>query len=184
MANQPIQLPNIDLPGAEYFSLAPNSTVALGGRRRFMFQGAVTAAPANTNNIVENVSQVLETNFTPTSGIFLHAFYAIAAQNLGPGLTINNVFVGLSLRTTPNPDYPLGSPTLTSPELSINTVVLSDRDRLIASKDILVVPNLGIPVGNTLTLAGQISVNNPTAGALNFNLALGIIYTRLDGLTE
>ena len=63
--------------------------------------------------------------------------------------------------------------------------VLSDRDLLVSAKDIAIA---GIALGQTITqtlqLQTQLTVNNTTAGAITFNARTGIIYTRLDGITE
>lgn len=184
MPNQPTQLPNIDLPGAEYLSLAPNATLALGGRRRVFNRVAPVSVPATTAiNITNNV--VLENPITPTSGIFLHYFF-LAFLGLGPGigLQLNSSQAGLSFEVTGfSCDYPLGNPVLTQPTPDISVITLTDRDRLIACKDII---NVGTGPENRsiLQLATIMAVNNPTSGAINATSAAVIIYTRLDGLTE
>lgn len=185
MPNVPAQFPNIDLPGAEFFSLAPNASVALQGRRRFSVFPTATSVPASGQALLSS-TLTLEQGFTGTSGIYLHAFWLTIGPSAA-GLVVQNTFAGLTLRSGALfPDYILGNPTLTNPTINISTSVLSDRDRLITAKDILApgAANGNPGLGTTLSLLGQIAVNNPTAGAITASANITIIYTRLDGLTE
>jgi hypothetical protein len=176
------QYPNFLFPGSEYFSLAPNATIGLGGRRRVAGNTPTVIAPASTNavNIGPTTIQ-LETNFTLTSGIYLHYFF-LAFQPNATGVTINAVTAGLSLSAAPfYADYVLGNPIVLQPIANIGMPLSTDRDRLISAKD-LVTPTVGVTTNLSLVVA--VSVNNTTTGAISIFLPFKIIYTRLDGLTE
>lgn len=186
MANQPIQYPNVDLPGAEYFSLAPNRTIALQGRRRFAFDSGFVTAAAATDSTNAFANQLLETSFTPTSAVYVHHFWANIAPTTA-GLTVINVFCGLSLVSAGNgfPEFILGSPTLTNPTIQIGTALLTDRDRFVTQKDIAIVAQAaGVPNTSSLFLAAQLNVDNPSDAPVQFKIYGVIVYTRLDGVVE
>lgn len=179
MANQPQQLPNIDLPGAEYFALAPNRTIDLSGRRRFVATSTpLQNVPAGGGAFGQFISQI-ETTFNDTSGIYIHAFWAAIAANAA-GIQLTNATTGLSRGTSPGTlDYVIGVPIITTLTFNIGGAILTDRDRLVAARDIL-----GGSGSTPLSLITQIFINNPTAGVIGFNITQRIIYTRLEGLTE
>lgn len=231
MPNTPAQFPNIDLPGAEYLSLAPNGTIAIQGRRRkqfpvatvtFLFQNSGGQLPSPNPPLVGTIfpvvtnkpssdllgatagtvmtlrggtyitvnlappyqfdlqvtqqstsalasgdrfvyvsgplvpgapSMLLESNFLPSSGIYIHFFWLTGADLTG-------ALAGLSLANPPLiGDYLLGSP-----------FAPTDRDRLVIGKDIF-----SQPASSDLSLAAVA----PAGAAI-----ARIIYTRLDGFLE
>lgn len=179
----PLQVPGYDLPGAEYLSLAPNRTIALQGRRRRLLQSPLTSAPASSLTTV-NTTVVLESPFTPTSGVFVH-FFHFDFIPAAPGLSLSNAQAGLSMQTIPfTGDYPLGNPVISTLVFNISSTVLTDRDRFVCEKDILAANFPPGATGNQLSLATAMTINNTTAGAIQFATSATIIYTRLDGITE
>lgn len=59
MPNVPNQFPNIDLPGAEYSSFAPNATIAIQGRRRkqFILASGPSLPPIPVNGLANPSSE-------------------------------------------------------------------------------------------------------------------------------
>lgn len=186
MPNVPIQQPNVDLPGAEYFSLAPNRTLALQGRRRFNVINLTSAGPDGT--ALAEATQLLEQNFILTSGIYLHDMWVLVnPQDSSGEMQVTGFSVGLGLSTTApvgfDIAYRLGVPYLTLVSVTVPTTGLSDRDKLIAKRDII--PFEAFSDNNVLTFSFQVNFqNNDPATPHSVQVQAGIIYTRLDGILE
>lgn len=184
MPVQGAQQPGFWLPGAEYFSLAPNTSIALQGRRRFHTSLATpVTVPPVSDSVNMNLFQVLETNFLRTSGIYIHKFWLTIQPNL-PGLVVNNAFAGLSMAAGPFPAYALGQPVIVNPTINIGTVLLTERDDFVCRRDIIEAGNPSPPQTTTLQLVATVNVDNPGDAAVGLNGDMYIIYTRLDGLQE
>lgn len=184
MPIQAPQQPGFWLPGAEYFSLSPNTNIALQGRRRKHASLATPQTiPASTDSVAFTQTMQLETGFTQTSGIYIHKFW-MTIQPSASGLVLVNMFAGLSLGASPFPAYALGQPVITAPTINIGTVLLTERDDFVCAKDIIEAGNPSPPPTSTLSLFTQMSVNNPGATPVPLNSDIYIIYTRLDGILE
>lgn len=182
MANTPAQLPNIDLPGAEYFSLAPNRTVALSGRNRRRFASASTTVPASANGFELDLVGQIESPFVDTQGIYVHKFDCFAAPASG-GLVLESSLGGLNRRSTSTnfADYPLGYLAITTPNLFIGTVILTDREILVTGRDISFQTGLQT---NVLNVSFTLIVNNTLSSPVNLVTVIQIVYTKLDGFVE
>jgi hypothetical protein len=190
LPNTPAQFPNIDLPGAEYLSLAPSATVAIQGRRRFASMSNVVGGMTGFPIVgTVEIKQPLETNFTDSAGIYVHHFQLILGG--GPGdTTFSGANAGLTRQNTAAPfnanmvaDYQLGNAIF--PMVNVNNLgmltLTTDRDKFIAAKDIMPLSN-GVATQN-LSLYAAASVVVPTSVAFVL-LYTTIIYSRLDGITE
>lgn len=181
MPNVPAQFPNIDLPGAEFFSLAPNATVALQGRRRF--QGSVTVAvPAASAAQALIPTQTLETGFPAGAGIYLHDFWVqVFPQDISQELQVNSSFAVLTTSANLN-GYPLGLPLLTQLTPAGGQVALREQQKLFAARDINA---FSFPPSLTLSLSVTFFFKNLDAtNPHSISIVSGIVYTRLDGLQE
>lgn len=185
MANQPIQLPNIDLPGAEFFSLSPNRTVALQGRKRFVQSSGNVTIPAGGQQIVA-VTAVIETGFVNGSGIYLHDFWMQYFPVDGTQeLNIGSISCGLTLSTTAGDfAYALGSPLLTQLAPAGSITAITDRDKLITQRDLALIGQFTPLTTNlTLTVAAGIANKDPT-NPHTLSIRPTMIWTRLDGVLE
>lgn len=183
MPNQTIQYPNIDLPGVEFFGLAPNRTIALQGRRRILSPVFSQAIPGDSQgNLL--ISTILETGFNTTSGIYVHRYFLNYFPPSGiAGITLTAANSGLALRAN-FADFILGQPlALYSATPGLGVPLILDRDVLATSRDINLDSPAIPPTGN-LFLNASINVNNTNATAETIQALFSIIYTRLDGFTE
>jgi hypothetical protein len=184
----PPQTPQFQLPGAEYFSLAPNRTIALGGRRRQIAFTPSTPIPADS--ILQlNTSVLLETGFTQTAGIYLHDTWLLALPGDSSGENqILSTTMGLSLNANPaTAAYQLGIPILTQITPGGGTIALRDQEKLITQRDISLAQTLigpFVPAGSLFFTFDAFIKNNDLVSPHNFQLTAVIIYTRLDGFVE
>lgn len=181
MANATIQYPNIDLPGAEFFSLAPNRTIAIQGRRSRRLNSVVAAIPPESFAF-PSVDIVMENNFTNTSGVYVHFAALIFFGDSNGALQIQGFGTALSLQAGDFTGYPLGVPTLTTLEPIIGMAIMIDRDRLVTAQDL----SFGGVYTNTgkLHFNSQAAIFNPQPAAgltLNTVTTLEIVWSRLDG---
>lgn len=183
MPNQTIQYPNIDLPGAEYLSLAPNRTVAIQGRRRKVIGSTVTAIPSDGFGTITATAQI-ESGMTLTSGIYLHLMFGsyIPADNSGE-LQIGGLQAGFGANPAVLGDIGIrvGYPTTTVLSPIGVSGLLTQQDILVPYREVLFASgdtNTGL-LSATLQLTMQ---NNDPSLPHSASVAMWIFYTRLDGL--
>lgn len=192
MGNGTPQIPRIELPGAEYFALAPGRTVAIQGRRRGkpnmtaqmagQVGGVVSFAASATG---QNFGQIgIESNFPPTSGIYIHYLAMIwSPQDAAGMLTVAQASVGFGIGT-PAPGFVMfavGIPSQTNGSPIGTQNVIVERDVLLTGLDI----TGGARTPGDLYLQCAISSHNNDAGAAH-TLAVYVqyIYSRADGFVE
>lgn len=176
----PITSGGVTLPGAEYFALAPNRSIALGPR---LFAQNATAptisVPASTIGGA-NQSGLLEPLWTPSSGVFIVRAYGlfvpadtsgelqIIAARMGVGIAPLNILIDLGLPTS----------TLASP--ANPQIVIFDRDALVVAQDM---PALAS--GGQLSIILQIQVKNlDTTNPHSFQFGFTCIWHRVNGFVQ
>jgi len=180
------QTPRYLFPGSEYFSLAPDRSIALGGRRRFQVLNTTAAGAGGT--ALASATAVLESVFPLTAAIYLHDFWVVVnPQDTSGQMQVTGFSTGLGLASGApvgnDVAYRLGAPYLTLLSVTVPTTGLSDRDKLICHRDLS--PFEAFGDANQLTLSFQVNFkNNDGAAAHTVQVQAGIIYTRLDGILE
>lgn len=185
MPSQP-QQPGFWLPGAEYFNLAPNATIAIQGRRRLTTESALTTIPADSLATPVTITILCETGFPPGSGIYLHDANVVVSP-ADAGLTLQIVALQMGLRVSnAGFGYFLGEPLLSLQSISLpGAIALSDRDKLITQRDIQAFDTAQIQPSLPLTFVSQITFkNNDTTNSHQVQISGRIVYDRLDGLQE
>lgn len=184
----PPQQPFFQLPGAEYFSLAPNRTIALQGRRRKFITIPQTAIPSGA---IAEFQQVLalESAFVNGAGIYLHdAWMMFLPGDTAAEMQIKSSSFGLSL-TNVNPvgPYQLGIPDATQETPGGGVIAMRDQEKLISQRDVAIMQEglLGVAVTTNLYFTVVAFVENlDTLAPHSMQVFASIIYTRLDGLLE
>lgn len=191
MPNTPAQFPNFDLPGAEWFALAPNANIAIQGRRRvemYLPPPYYTAVPAG-GTALSTVTTRLETGFTQSAGIYIHYAYfnLIPGDNAGR-LQVLHAQMGLNIsEQQPYIDIPIGQPLITGAMLGTDTNVgqlaSSAQQMLFTSRDFL---GGWTPLAPSQVLNFIVSASFKNTDTVTHNVApfAQIIYSRLDGFTE
>lgn len=171
--------PGVYLPGAEYFSLAPNRSIALGPRLGQGAQSAVSSVAASINGQA-NVSLQVSSNWGFGDALYIVRVYVLFVPSDSFGqLQINQVRLGLGQPNT-GIFIELGIPTATLSAPLNPMVVCYDRDALVTQLDF---PTF--PVNTPLFLDAQISVhNNDAAGAHSFLTQVNIVYHAVKGFVQ
>jgi len=186
MPNTPIQVPNVDLPGAEYFALAPQRSVALGGRRRRTQTLQGVFAASTTGNTFGQLK--IEDPFPLTAGIYIHYLsLAWSPQDNSGQVSIGQASTGFGMAApggTP-PTFvglPIGIPTQTNVNPIATQNILTDRDILLNGADIMLAAS---SAPGSLWWQLALGGHNSDAGGPHTVILVGfLIYTRLDGFLE
>jgi hypothetical protein len=180
----PPQYPRINLPGAEYFALAPNRSVALGGRRGAYIQTPNLTVPGTgATTGANNVQKIIETPFPANSAIYIHDLWVLwaPADNSGK-LQVAGLQVGFGVNNA-NPNdivYRVASPSSTTTAPAGNTLIATERDKLIHKQELV---QLEGGDANQLVFGVQITATNiDTVGPHTVAVGAFVLYTRLDGL--
>ena len=192
--NVPIQTANIQLPGAEFFSLAPNRVVAIGGRRRFTTNTSVISVPAssaafNINEASAGVGNlIMESPFPQSAGIYIHKADLLMIP-IDFSLQLQIVSCGFGFRTnssTTTSYFPIGNALLNfaTPSNS-QQIAATDRELLVTERDIELYSTPPLVSPGVLQAAFLVTVaNKDGAAAHSVQVAARYIYTRLDGFVE
>jgi hypothetical protein len=162
MANEPLQLPNIELPGLEFFPLAPGRTVSIDRR--------VVATGSQTINILPNTSAqfffldvLLDSQWGHSRAFYLHDAWLLfnVADSAGQ-VTVLGARMYLWDASAAVP-YDIGFPSATTGLTPRgNAVVLSRATpALITREDLRTLNANAAPVGAlTLKLHAEVTANN------------------------
>lgn len=177
------QQPGFYLPGAEYLSLAPNTSIALQGRRRRSFTSALVNVPAD-NAGVSSINQTIENPFIAGNGIYLHdVWLQFNPADASGELQILGSTLSVTLDTADPFGYTLGTPTSTLVSPASVTVLQRDQDKFITQRDL--VPMVANPGSRTLQIAGNLAVtNNDPSVPHGFTITCSIVYALLNGIQE
>lgn len=184
MPNQSIQFPNIDLPQAEYFSLSPNRTIAIQGRRRAFPNQTLAIAASATTTIT--ASAQIESGFPVGAGIYIHSADGVLAPlDASAQLAILSIRMGLSITGLNNIGYDMGSSQAAiSSTVASTQIVIAERDKLVTTRDMQAFeggPGAGLPLFATIAVTLK---NNDATNPHSANIGIKIVYTRLDGIVE
>lgn len=191
MPNQPLQLPNIDLPGAEYIALAPNRTLALQGRRRGQFNTGTTAVAGASLGQINGLIRV-EDNFPQGAGIYIHHMSLQLQPSDNAGfLQIKSAQLGIGINPSAGVnDFALsvGVPLATLLSPTSGQIVITVPEMLILQRDMSTATG-GTPMdtpGTVLNFSTNIWLQNTDIAANPHSAfaAIRFIYTRIDGATE
>lgn len=175
-AGPPVMSPGVALPGAEYFALAPNRSIALGQRRSV---GAIanTVSVGASINGQNNVSVNVSSSWGYGDGIYIVRVYMLFVPGDSSGqLVINQARLVLGQPGMAS-FLELGIPTATLTAPLNPMVVCYDRDALVVQPDM---PTF--PVNTPLYVDGQISVhNNDGAAAHSFQVQVNCIFHEVKG---
>lgn len=179
------QQPGFFLPGAEYFSLSPNTNIALQGRRRHLFVIPSTGIGAGLTQVL-STSFILEAApFVLSSGIYIHKFaLVLVPADQSSELQVVGTFAGISFSGTVGAGVPLGIPVLTQTTPAGSTTGLVEQELLLTGQDILAATPASSP-GGQLFLNVAVGFKNLDATNPHFmQISSYIVFTRLDGLIE
>lgn len=187
MPNASLQLPNIDLPGAEFLALAPNRTLDIIGRRRAFQAVGNTSVPAGTTGHLL-AGMIIENPFPPNAAIYVADVYMIYFPDASGTMQVNQTQTGFvfnaTIPTAPA-TYPLGIPVLTQLSPVGAQVALRDRDQLISFKDIGAWNNAFPTTPQPLQWNIEMFVKNTDAtNPHTVNLAGVIVYHLLYGVSD
>jgi len=186
MPNVPQQVPNIDLPGAEYFALAPNRTIAMGGRRRRQqtLQGIFPAS--TTGNTFGQIA--IENPFPLTAGIYIHYLSVIwSPADTSGSVSIGQSSVGFTIAapgaTPPSfVGFNVTIPTQTNAAPLGTQNIALERDLLLNGADLQLAASAAPGVlWWQMALAGH---NGDAANPHTINMLSFLVYSRLDGFLE
>lgn len=181
----PNQVPYVDLPGAEYFSLAPNRNVAIGPRLvvSVATPGAGITVPANGQGEAD-LDLLLSPQFQRSSGIYFVRAQAIFGPSDGAAkLTLTAIRLGLGPPPLNNVQLDIGIPyaTLTAPTGTV--LVIQETNALVTGIDFG--PGSTLANSDSLHLYARVVVNNTDAGAAHtFNLRTTAVFHQLEGFVQ
>lgn len=180
MGAGPQQLPRTDLPGAEYFALAPNRSVALGPRLQGSVSSGNVSVPA-TSVLGPQISILVDPNWTYGSALYLVRAYAtfnavdnalelqIVSARMGLGQTPGGIFLDMGLPTA----------TLTTPAGS-PIVAIYERDALVSQLDFPTFP-INTPLFMDFTINAK---NNDPTNPHSFSVSANAVWHTLRGFVQ
>lgn len=182
-AGPPITSPGVTLPGAEYFALAPNRSIALGPRlAQSSGLGAPVSVPANAFSSGQT-DILLTPQFTISSGIWIVNSYLIFAPgDFSSELQINGARMGVGVAGgAGNIFLDVGTPLAILSNPVIAQVIIRERDLLVAGLDL----GPTFPFGQALHLYHQVAVkNNDPSNPHSFQVAATAITHQVQGLVQ
>lgn len=178
-AGPPVVSPGVNLPGAEYFALQPNRSIALGQRRAINVLTSFTSLPAGTTASVTQQLQILA-NWGYGDAIYIVRVYSlfvpgdasgelqILGARLGLGAPAGAIFIDLGIPLL----------TLLSPPQA--QVAIYDRDALVTQLD---TPSMA--ANQPLFLDSQLTVKNADAtNAHSAALQSVIVFHEVKGIVQ
>lgn len=175
----PVLSPGYTLPGAEYFALQPNRSIALGPRLSNGVNSASVSVPAGTI-AGANANILINPQWTYGQAFWLVRAYALynPADNTGE-LQIIQIRMGVG-GTPVNIFLDMGVPLATLQNPAAATVVIYERDALVTQLDIPTYPQ-----NAPLFMDFQVSVkNNDPTNPHSFVVGGNMVWHNVSGFNQ
>lgn len=177
----PDQVPRFDIPGAEYFALAPGAHIANSGMRRINAASTPATSVPASGQFTLTFSQLIESPWSSGAGIYIRLLNGIFIPADATGhLQLTAIRLAVA-GTSTFADYDIGAPyaTLTTPSATI--IAIQARDLMVTQHDLTIMGPFTGQLFFTVVLA---VTNTDGAAAHSFQAALKGAWARLDGFTE